>query len=273
VTSERAEAVVELVKELDAQAWESLAEIGVALAEARTPIENELLQESHTEVAGLIAALERSLPSAGFSASAVEDRRATLSRIASSRCLPARPERSLRRVSFGLSRLAALGGVPVGAKPPAMAPLAVRVPSALLYRIRELIFPSERLFVGSARPDHATWTIEALWEVTGEANAGHCKADPGKFISAKREMSYSGSWYGFFSHSHPGTTAAHTAPSDEDLRTYLSETADAAPGALLAAIFVGRWVRFFGDAAGHVAIIGDGVTLIDEKEHIYEFTA
>ena len=77
--------------------------------------------------------------------------------------------------------------------------------SAIMFQLRQSLFPAERMIVGAGRRTMNKVTIHALFDVTGNAGPGHVKADSNLLAQALIAMSLSGTYFAIWIHSHPGS--------------------------------------------------------------------
>lgn len=146
----------------------------------------------------------------------------------------------------------------------------IAIPSSTLFYLRRHIFPSERMFVGAVRNTGEGGALEAVYDVTGLATAGHVVADPAKLTHAFLDMDASGTYFGVWAHSHPGGAPAATFPSAEDQDTYRDRVESGAARHLIGAIFAGKYLRFF-RAADRVRLVGPGLEPLGEQGNVYAF--
>src|SRR5439155_25785623 len=117
--------------------------------------------------------------------------------------------------------------------------------------------------------------VETYYDVTGRANAGHVDADPLKLTEALVDMDATGTYFGFWGHSHPGNDPGVTTPSTEDRTSYWRRIESGDTPRLVGAVFAPRYFRLFGteQALSSVEVLGQGVRRMIEEEHLYEFIA
>ncbi len=153
--------------------------------------------------------------------------------------------------------------------------LPVRVPTSILYQMRRHLFPSERMVVGAIRRDTAGWVLESYYDVTGPANYGHVLADADHLTEAFLDMDATGTFFGFWGHSHPGGSVESTRPSGEDCESFEERLAAGDSARLVGAVFAGNYVRFFRPAAGcdDVQLVGSGLRPVNGETEVYEFAA
>jgi hypothetical protein len=151
--------------------------------------------------------------------------------------------------------------------------LIMELPSAKMFELRQSLFPPERMIVGAGRRSGKVVTIEALFDVTGNANAGGVKAHPDLLGQALIAMSQSGTYFALWIHSHPGLGPSMTHPSSIDLRQHADWLKNYSTDLVSAIMVEDRYIRFWGTAletgAIAVSITGDGVASVSANEHVY----
>lgn len=149
------------------------------------------------------------------------------------------------------------------------------LPAAMLFELRQSLFPAERMIVGAARKTGGDISIEALFDVTGQASASGVRADPDLLGQALIAMAQTESYFGLWVHSHPGTGAGATHPSGIDLNQHADWLKDYSADLVSAIIVRDRYIRFWGTAveSGEVAIRieGAGVECVSPDANIYRF--
>ncbi|MBK9214614.1 MAG: hypothetical protein IPM59_03305 [Chloracidobacterium sp.] len=150
----------------------------------------------------------------------------------------------------------------------------MELPSAMMFELRQSLFPAERMIVGAGRRSDNVVTIEALFDVTGNASAGGVKAHPDRLGQALIAMSQSGTYFALWIHSHPGRGPGMTHPSSIDLRQHADWLKNYSPDLVSAIMVEDRYFRFWGTAleagAMAVSITGDGVASVTADEHVYK---
>lgn len=140
------------------------------------------------------------------------------------------------------------------------------LPSAMMFQLRQDLFPAERMIVGAGRRTGKSISIEALFDVTGQASAAGVRAHPDRLAQALIAMSQTGTYFALWIHSHPGLGPDATRPSSIDLRQHADWLKNFSPNLVSAIMVADRFVRFWGTAfeAGDVAVAmaGDGVTCV-----------
>lgn len=157
---------------------------------------------------------------------------------------------------------------------------ALHIPTAILYALRSLLFPAERMAIGSVRRVAGCRRLEAVFDVTGRATVGHVDADPIKLTRSFLAADASGTVYGFWAHSQPGLGAVATLPSPEDRNTFHRRLTAGDSPKMIAAIFADRYVRFFRanaqlelvDAGSTITLEGPGLRRLHDMEALYVFT-
>ncbi|CAN5721417.1 hypothetical protein BH23CHL2_BH23CHL2_19730 [soil metagenome] len=153
------------------------------------------------------------------------------------------------------------------------------IPTALLYQMRQALFPAERMAVGAVRVDGAKSVLEAVFDVTGDATETHVDGDPRKLGAAFIAIEAAAALHRFNAHSHPGDGPEATEPSPKDRDTPRRRVSAGDSRQMICAIFAGRFVRFFRPdadlkpvAAGkRVEFSGPGLRAVDEEESVYVF--
>jgi hypothetical protein len=181
------------------------------------------------------------------------------------------------RSTFGLKGHAAeiigLGRVPNQAPAMRTAKRIMELHSAKMFELRQSLFPAERMIVGAGRRSDKVVTIEALFDVTGNANAGGVKAHPDRLGQALIAMSQSGTHFALWIHSHPGRGPGMTHPSSIDLRQHADWLKNYSPDLVSAIMVEDRYFRFWGTALETgtmaVSVMGDGVASVSADEHVY----
>lgn len=252
-----------------------------------TAIEN--LTECHTAIRRLVAAKEPVSPQTA--ADVVATQLANTKQLAVNR--PATSDRAANittktlnllfaasqelHSTFGLKGHAAETGGPklMPGRVPAGRPgtRVMELPSAMMFELRQSLFPAERMIVGAGRRSNKVVTIEALFDVTGNASAGGVKAHPDLLGQALIAMSQSGTYFALWIHSHPGRGPGMTHPSSIDLRQHADWLKNYSPDLVSAIMVEDRYFRFWGTAletgAMGVLITGDGVASVTADEHVY----
>ncbi len=152
-------------------------------------------------------------------------------------------------------------------------PRTMILSSALLFQIRQSLFPAERMIVGAARRTGAEIRIEALFDVTGEASSSGVRADADRLGQALIAMAESGTYFGLWIHSHPGTGRSATHESSIDKKQYADWLRDYSQDLVSAIVVRDRYIRFWGTAVetGNVQIEigGNGVEVVSAEELVY----
>lgn len=153
----------------------------------------------------------------------------------------------------------------------------MRLPAAMIFQLRQSLFPAERMVVGAGRRSGRSVAIEALFDVTGVASRGGVKADPDKLGRALIAMSQSGTYFALWIHSHPGSGPEGTHPSTIDLRQHADWLRNYSEMLVSAIMVADRHVRFWGTALqdGRIAVsvTGDGISVVSAQDHIYRLEA
>ena len=148
--------------------------------------------------------------------------------------------------------------------------------SAMLFQIKQSLFPPERMIVGATRRTGQDIRVDALFDVTGEASASGVKADPDRLGQALIAMAESGTYFGLWIHSHPGSGCGATYPSSIDTTQHADWLRDYSPDLVSAIMVSDRYLRFWGDALEtgnvEVAINGGGVETVSAEERVYRLS-
>ena len=159
------------------------------------------------------------------------------------------------------------------ALPPVKTVSEIVLPAAMLFQMRQSLFPAERMLVGAARNTGRTIQIEALFDVTGQASTSGVKANPDRLGEALIAMAETETYFGLWVHSHPGMGAGATHPSGIDINQHADWLKDYSPDLVSAIIVKDRYVRFWGTAveSGKIAlrVEGEGVECVSSLENIY----
>lgn len=147
------------------------------------------------------------------------------------------------------------------------------LPSSFLYELHYSLFPPERMIVAAGRRTGESVSIEAVFDVTGEASAGGVKAHPDRLARALIAMAETGTYFAFWVHSHPSTGPEFTRPSSIDIRQHADWLRDFSPNLVSAILVKDRYIRFWGTAVdtGKIAVEveGPGVAIVSQAENIY----
>lgn len=170
-------------------------------------------------------------------------------------------------------------GIPASAPAPTMhteASTAIKpntptmqLSSAMMFQLRQDLFPAERMIVGAGRRNGRVISIEALFDVTGQASAGAVKADPDRLAQALIAMSQTGTYFALWIHSHPGLGPDATMPSPVDVHQHADWLKNYSPDLVSAIMVADRFIRFWGTAVetGNIAVVisGDGVAKVSTR--------
>lgn len=152
-------------------------------------------------------------------------------------------------------------------------PRKVRINSDLLYQMRHQLFPPERMLVASGKRQSDSIEIRAVFEVTGQATAGHVRAEPNKLGQALISMDLTETYFALWVHSHPGNGKASTGPSGTDVRQHADWLQHYSSDLVSAIMVCDGWIRFWGTAVEsgrlHIEVIGPGVMKEDTDEAIF----
>lgn len=152
-------------------------------------------------------------------------------------------------------------------------PAQVILPTDMLYQCRQSLFPAERMMVVAGRRRNNRIILGAAFDVTGDASAGHVRANPQKLAQALIAMSSTSSHLAGWFHSHPGVGTESTLPSETDRRQHADWLKDYSPD-LLSGIFVrDGTLRLWGTSLERGMIrpilAGSGVTRENGESHVY----
>lgn len=147
------------------------------------------------------------------------------------------------------------------------------LPAAMLFQMRQSLFPAERMIVGAARKTSRTIQVEALFDVTGQASTSGVRADSNRLGQALIAMAETETYFGLWVHSHPGTGAGATHPSGIDINQHADWLKDYSADLVSAIMVKDRYIRFWGTAVESgkvvVRVEGQGVERISLTENIY----
>lgn len=147
------------------------------------------------------------------------------------------------------------------------------IPSPIIYQLHHALFPPEKMLVGAGRRDGTDVFIEAVFEVTGEANSGHVRANPDSLGRALIAMEETGTYLALWVHSHPGRGEGMTHPSNTDVKQHADWLKHYSADLVSAIMVEDRFVRFWGMAIENgtvsVTVNGAGVKQEDENEYLY----
>jgi hypothetical protein len=149
----------------------------------------------------------------------------------------------------------------------------VEVPTSILYQLRRILLPAERMAVGATRRTGQKYQVETVFDVTERCpTPTHVNADPDKLTNALLDMDASGAFFGFWAHSQPGNSLAATLPSQEDHDNYAARLRSGDSQNLLGLIIAGDFLRFFGPHID-VQLVGEGVRQLDDQGggYVYAF--
>lgn len=148
------------------------------------------------------------------------------------------------------------------------------ISSTILYQMHHSLFPAEKMLVGAGHRIGNDVIIDAVFEVTGEASAGHVLADNNRLSRALISMSETNSYFALWIHSHPGGGISSTYPSQTDLDQEQDWLRDYSKDLVNAIMVKDKIVRFWGQALKNkqitVAVEGAGVKRVSKTEHIYQ---
>lgn len=151
----------------------------------------------------------------------------------------------------------------------------IEINSSVLYQLRKMLLPAERMAIGAVRRKGMTYQVEAIVEVSEERHdRTHVNADPKKMAKAIFDViTPSGTFFGLWAHSQPGRGPLATCPSQEDLDNYAARRENGDSEHLLGLIVVEDCFRFFGTSTP-VDVIGEGIRRITDSKggELYAFS-
>lgn len=156
-----------------------------------------------------------------------------------------------------------------------LAPILSRlvIPATLLYQLHFSLFPAERMMVGAGRRNGQMTSIDAVFDVTGDASAGYVRANADRLGRAMMAMSETDTYFALWIHSHPGRGKEASHPSDIDRNQEIDWLQDYSADLVNAIMVQDRYIRFWGKALenGQIAveIAGTGIKKVAENENIY----
>ncbi len=157
--------------------------------------------------------------------------------------------------------------------PPVRDRSEIVLPAAMLFQMRQSLFPAERMIVGATRKKNGVIQVEALFDVTGQASTSGVKADPNRLGHALIAMAETETYFGLWVHSHPGMGAGATHPSGIDINQHADWLKDYSPDLVSAIMVKDKYIRFWGTAveSGKIAVRveGEGVECVSGLENIY----
>lgn len=145
------------------------------------------------------------------------------------------------------------------------------VSSTLLYQLHQSLFPAEKMMVGAGKRTGQNVSIDAVFDVTGDASAGYVRANPDRLGRALIAMSETDTYFALWIHSHPGRGKEASCPSSIDRNQEIDWLRDYSVNLVNAIMVEDRFVRFWGKALEEkrvvVEVAGTGVK--KENENIY----
>jgi Prokaryotic homologs of the JAB domain len=146
-------------------------------------------------------------------------------------------------------------------------------PSDVLFQAYTALFPVERMGILSARSIVGRTIVGPMYDVTGVGHRAHVRAEPSKLGEALLQIDRCGAYMGAWIHSHPGSGALATSPSEIDRRQYADWVQDYGIDLVGIIVAADGFVRFWGDAVEsgrvRVEIVGDGVNRLRGERHVY----
>lgn len=161
---------------------------------------------------------------------------------------------------------------------PVNVPALPRVPqmvltATMIFQLSQSLFPAERMIIGACRKSNGNISVDAVFDVTGDASASGVKADPDKLGQALIAMAETGTYFGLWIHSHPGSGRSATHPSSIDLRQHADWLKHYSADLVSAIMVRDRYIRFWGTAAENgkvtIAVEGVGIECVSPSENIY----
>jgi proteasome lid subunit RPN8/RPN11 len=148
------------------------------------------------------------------------------------------------------------------------------ISSIILHQMKHSLFPAEKMLVGAGHRNGEDVMIDAVFEVTGEANAGHVWADRNRLSQALISMSETDTYFALWIHSHPGNGSSSTYPSQTDLDQEKDWLKDYSKNLVNAIMVKDGFLRFWGKSIQNkqitVCVEGVGVKKVSETEYIYK---
>jgi hypothetical protein len=147
------------------------------------------------------------------------------------------------------------------------------VPATLLYQLHYSLFPAERMMVGAGKRSGQNISIDAVFDVTGDASAGYVRANANLLGRALMAMSETETYFALWIHSHPGRGKEASRPSGIDRNQEVDWLRDYSSDLVNAIMVEDRFVRFWGMALEEdritVEITGAGIKKDAENENIF----
>lgn len=147
------------------------------------------------------------------------------------------------------------------------------IPATLLYQLHFSLFPAEQMMVGAGKRNGQDISIDAVFDVTGDASAGYVRANPNRLGRALVAMSETDTHFALWIHSHPGRGKEASHPSNIDRNQESDWLRDYSADLVNAIMVEDRFVRFWGkaleEARINVVIAGTGIKKDAEHENIY----
>ncbi len=147
------------------------------------------------------------------------------------------------------------------------------ISSTMVHQMHHSLFPAEEMMIGAGHRVGSDVVIDAVFEVTGEASAGHVRADASKLGRALISMSETDTYFALWVHSHPGNGVEMTFPSGTDLKQEIDWLRDYSSNLVSAIMVKDGFFRFWGKAIESrkitVSVEGSGVKRLAEHEYIY----
>lgn len=145
--------------------------------------------------------------------------------------------------------------------------------SSLLYQLHHSLFPAERMIVGAGKRDGQNISIQAVFDVTGEAGPGGVRANPELLGRALIAMAETDTYFALWIHSHPGTGPDMTHPSQIDLRQHADWLKDYSKNLASMIMVKDGFARFWGAAleTGKITLTvdGRGIEQCSKAENVY----
>lgn len=151
----------------------------------------------------------------------------------------------------------------------------VTIPTDLLFSAFRQLFPAERMLVcGAIRSRHHIRLSSVVDVTEASPSPVHVRACPARLAQALIDFEHTGSHLALWLHSHPGTGALATHPSDIDLNQERQLREHYASHLLCAIATRDGHLRLWGHAiqSGLVSVRwrGRGVQPLRENSHVYK---
>jgi hypothetical protein len=159
---------------------------------------------------------------------------------------------------------------PIPARPALGKKRRVVVTEELLQECYQSLFPAERMLVIAGRRIGDTTRLDGIFDVTGDQNWVHVRADRDLLGRALIKMHQSDAFLAAWVHSHPGLGPAATRPSQIDIQQDQDWLRDY-PNLLNMILVEDGWLQLWGSGleSGQIEVELLGRGLLEENEHGY----